>query len=250
MRPELPHRMNRDAVTVITDSDLALRLAVAALPAEAQALAGDPRVTVTTWDDPCVPEDLRWMKAARPGFGRKQPSVCRHDDEAGAFLLVIGEVEDLGHEIIHVAQALADEAANLAAFDQVAADGGRLVAAARDAVRDGRHPSEHRDLTWCRNAAHPRNDTLPVAGQQDHGLITTFDLHAMVHPVAATRDLGERLGLDRHATLAATFAHYLAQNGAVRARSSHVIECVAYRYERDIAALAPLFSAALASRAA
>ncbi len=245
MRPELPHRMNRDAVEVLTDHDLALRFAIAELPLAAKALANDPRITFITWSDPRVPDDLRRAKGNRSG--RREPSVCRYDDVTGTFLVIIGEIADLGHEIIHVAQALADDTANLAAFAGVAADGARLVAAAREAVRNGVPATEHRDLTWCRNAAHPRNDQALIAGEQDHGLIGTFDLHVMVHPVAATKDLGESLGLDRHATAAAMFAHYAAENGVVRARTAHIFECVAYRYERDLTALAPLFEAALAA---
>jgi hypothetical protein len=245
MRHEIPHRMNRDAVEILTEADLALRLAIADLPAAARALAADPRVTVVTWDDPRVPEELLRRSRRHMGYRGTMPSVCRHDDIEDTFLLVIGEIADLGHELIHVAQVLADDDAVAAAFAQVAADGARLVRAARDAVRAGLDPVEHRDLTWCRNAAHPRNDTPPRPGEPDEGMITTFDLHAQVHPVPATRTLGESLGMDRRATLAAMFAYYLAANGIDRPRSSPAMECVAYRYERDLGALADLFQSAL-----
>ena len=245
MRHEIPHRMNRDAVEILTEADLALRLAIADLPPAAQALAADPRVTIVTWDDPRVPTELLREKGRHMGFRGNAPSVCRHDDVEGTFLLVIGEIADLGHEFIHVAQVLASDAAVAAAFAQVAVDGARLVHAAREAVRAGLDPVEHRDLTWCRNAAHPRNDVTPQPGQPDQGMITTFDLHAMVHPVPATRTLGETLGMDRRATQAAMFAYYLAANGIDRPRSAPAMECVAYRYERDLDALAALFQSAL-----
>lgn len=235
-----------NAVTAVLEpaagEDLAR--AVAALPPVAQALLAAPQVRVVGWDDPAVPDDIR-AQARLQRRGRR-PSVCHHDDEAGTFLLVIGEPDDLGHELIHVAQALADGESLATSLAEVARDGHRLVEAARRAVREGRDPTEHRDLTWCKNAAHPRNDTPPKPGCQDSGMIATFDLHRMVHPVAATRELGAELGLDADATSAASFAYYLAVNGTNRPGSDPARECVAYRYQRDLTAVAPLFESALA----
>ncbi len=247
MRHEIPHLLESRAVEIETGTADALALALAGLPDAARRLAADPRVTIVTWDDPRVPAVALAGKGRHTGFRGTLPSICCHDDVTNTFVLVIGEVEKLGHEVIHLAQALADDAAVAAAFAQVAADGERLVHAARDAVRAGVEAVEHRDLTWCRKAAHPRNDVAPVAGQQDHGMITTFDLHRMIHPVAATGRLGEDLGMDTNATAAASFAYYLALNGVDRPRSDPALECVAYRYQHDLSALDALFQSALDS---
>lgn len=249
MHHTMPQHMDRDAVAVRADADLALQLALAALPDRARALAARPGVTVVTWEAPRVPEKLYIEMKRRTGYRGDRPSVCKHDDADGTALLVIGMVEDLGHEMIHLAQAYASDAAIAASFQAVVADGARLAQAARIALRAGVEANDHRDLAWCRLATCQNQDIPPTEGKQDLGMINTFNLHAEVHPVATTRALGQSLGLDRHATMAAMFAYACDRNGTGRPRSAPAMECVAYRYERDLAALDTLFASALANTA-
>jgi len=218
----------------------ALAEAIALLPGPVRSLAGREGVRIVPADDPSIPETLaaEIARRGRGSFAHGLPSCC-HREADGGYLLAIGDPRHLGHELVHLAQDLVPDEYLEASLAAVVAEGGRLAAAARAAVRAGRPACEHRDLAWCR-AATRRDDGDPGS------IMATFDMNMLVHPVAATLSEGMALGLPgRRAVAAAMFAHYHAANGPIDPGGRPAREIVAHRHEHDLAPLDDLFRVAL-----
>ncbi len=199
-----------------------------------------------------VPErlakDIR--KHTHSSFSSSTPSVC-HLDGAGRVFVVLGSQknETIGHELIHAAQVFASPKAMQDSFSKVVMDGQLLVEKARNRVRAGEPAENYRDLTWIKIAL----KTTPDLSKRDktplpEKLMSTWNLHRMVHPINTTKELGLETLPDKDAVAAAMFAPYLEGAKLLTPQSDVHREIVAYRFQHDVQALDGLFQDASVHR--
>jgi hypothetical protein len=216
-----------DAFAAFGEGRRAAVVAVRALPDVAQWIAVDPRVRWLPAGHPAVPAQLaKHLDRVRHLSPTGTPSICGRRPD-GQACVVLGRPEAIAHELIQVALGLATREMRERIVAGLVAEGDALLAAARDAVRQGTPADDFADLTMIREDARALDlEKIEwIAGFQAR-------LTEACRPALSTFAFSHGLATDQ-ALRASVYAAYLNRMKPLDPHGVIGMALVAYRYETD-----------------